>query len=41
VLEALKLLGLGPGDCLAMGDGENDLEMLQVCACERGRYIVC
>eukprot|EP00899_Mesostigma_viride_P002472 jgi/Mesvir1/12225/Mv00451-RA.1 len=25
---ALSMLGVGPGDALAMGDGENDLEML-------------
>ena len=28
VATALDLLGFGPSDCLVMGDGENDLEML-------------
>jgi len=28
VAKALELVGLAPADCLVMGDGENDLEML-------------
>jgi len=28
VAKALDMLGYAPSDCLVMGDGENDLEML-------------
>ena len=40
VAKALELVGFSPGECLVMGDGENDLEMLlQVCA--PSRLVMC
>jgi len=32
VLELASLLGISPGQCIAMGDGANDLPMMHACA---------
>jgi phosphoserine phosphatase len=32
VLEVASLLGISPRECIAMGDGANDLPMMKACA---------
>jgi hydroxymethylpyrimidine pyrophosphatase-like HAD family hydrolase len=36
--QALELVGYAPGDCLVMGDGENDLEVLSLLALLAQKY---
>jgi len=36
LLEVASLLGIGPGQCIAMGDGANDLPMMTACSAAGG-----